>query len=204
MLISRQTLELWISNWTSPGDVVVVYLVVGGLPVALQPVETVEGLSVVVGQGLVKATVHSVLDDEHSEMRSLSPVLSTELSVQWWLTWGRSRRTRCSVARRIRDCGGWWRESLPGGRGAPAGCPTVSCPAPPLGWPYCSTPGRRSWLALRWSLVSLTASSLDRNTGGQPVNINWLLRSIRRSSPCHSVSKNSVKGCVVLVYTKPP
>ena len=57
---------------SSPGDVVVVYLVFAEVPVALEPVETVEGLPVVVGERLVKATVDSVLNDEHSEMRSCS------------------------------------------------------------------------------------------------------------------------------------
>ena len=57
-----------ISNKTSPGDVVVVYLVFTDVPVALQPVETVECLPVVVGERLVKATVDSVLNDEHSEI----------------------------------------------------------------------------------------------------------------------------------------
>ena len=60
------------SNYTSPGDVVVFYLVVVDVPVALQPVKTVECLPVVVGERLVKATVDSVLDDEHSEIRSFS------------------------------------------------------------------------------------------------------------------------------------
>ena len=54
----------------SPGDVVVVYLVFTDVPVVLQPVEAVQTLPVVVRERLVKATVDSVLNDEHSEMRS--------------------------------------------------------------------------------------------------------------------------------------
>ena len=37
--------------------------------------EAVEGLPVVVRERLVKATIDSVLNDEHSEMRSLSAAL---------------------------------------------------------------------------------------------------------------------------------
>ena len=53
----------------SPGDVVVVYPIATQVPVALKPVETVEGLLVVVWQWLVQPTVQPVLYDEHSEGR---------------------------------------------------------------------------------------------------------------------------------------
>ena len=65
-----QTLKIVFPHKTSPGDVVVVYLVVADVPVVLQPVQAVQTLSVVVRERLVKATVDSVLNDEHSEMRS--------------------------------------------------------------------------------------------------------------------------------------